>query len=206
MKLKYIGLGFGIQNYSCASVGADPAATGALAMLYDITDLYPGQSKQSLSMDQFKNLPSRAMWTHDVPLNFDTSATAGRVDPQRPGASSTKPFPADGPLQLWGMRSIPFLGHHFFDSKGVPTFVLDGNKGKVFLPSGKLAAADPPTNADKGREGTGAVAWLQLNAKDGAAGAKFVYRVLTVGGNSHGCANAAGQDSTSYTATYWFYG
>lgn len=73
--------------------------------------------------------------------------------------------------------------------------------------AGKNAAVDAPTNADKGRDGTGAVAWLQLGAKDGSiGGAKLVYRVLTAGGNSHGCAKASGQDSTSYSAMYWFFG
>jgi hypothetical protein len=138
-----------------------------------------------------------------VPLNFNYSS-AGRVDPAHPGASQTNPFPKDGPLSLWGLKPIPFLGHHIFTSAGVPNFILDG--GKINMLAGKTGAADAPKTADKGPDGTGAVAWLQLTAKDGSVGnAKLVYRVLTAGGNSHGCAKGAGQDSTSYTATYWFY-
>ncbi|OAQ61587.1 malate dehydrogenase [Pochonia chlamydosporia 170] len=203
-KLLHIALGFGIQNYTCASVGATPTATGALAMLYDITDFYPGQSKKSLSQKDWDGLTSRALWTQNVPLNFNKSS-AGRVDARYPGASQTNPFTKDAPLCLRGMRELPFLGHHLFTSAGVPNFILEG--GKINMLAGKNAGVDAPTNADKGRDGTGAVAWLQLGAKDGSIGnAKLVYRVLTAGGNSHGCAKAAGQDSTSYTAQYWFYG
>ncbi|KAK2593417.1 hypothetical protein QQS21_008868 [Conoideocrella luteorostrata] len=202
-KLLHIALGFGIQNYTCSSVGATPGATGALAMLYDITDLFPGQNRQSLSQNEWDSLTTRALWSHNVPLNLNYSAE-GRVEPSSPGASQTSPFPPDAPLQLLGMRPVPFLGHHLFTSAGVPNFILDG--GKINVLAGKLGSVDAPKNADKGPQRTGAVSWLQLNAKDGSVGAaKYVYRVATAGGNSHGCSKAAGQDSTSYTAQYWFY-
>lgn len=201
-KLLHIALGFGIQNYTCASVGASPAATGALAMLYDITSFYPGQSSQSLSQKDWDSLTSRVLQTHDVPLNFNSS-TEGRVEPDSPGASQTDPFTKDAPLDLECSKA-PFLGHHLFNSAGVPEFILDG--GKINVLAGKDAGVDAPANADKGPDGTGAVAWLKLSAKEGTVGdAKLVYRVSTAGGNSHGCGNAAGQDSTKYTAMYWFY-
>ncbi|KAG8418482.1 hypothetical protein J3458_005891 [Metarhizium acridum] len=201
-KLLHIALGFGIQNYTCASVGASPAATGALAMLYDITSLYPGQSSQSLSREDWDGLTCRVLRTHEVPLNFNSS-TEGRVDPESPGASQTNPFPEDAPLDL-DCLELDFLGHHLFNSAGVPEFILDS--GKINVLAGKNAAVDAPANADKGPDGTGAVAWLQLGAKEGTVGdAKLVYRVATAGGNSHGCEKAAGQDSTKYTAMYWFY-
>lgn len=203
-KLLHIALGFGIQNYTCSSVGASPTANGALAMLYDVTHLYPGKGHESLVQRAWDHLPSRALATHEVPLNFNKTSE-GRVDPRAPGASLTNPFTPDAPLCLYGMTPIPFLGHHLFTSSGVPNFVLDG--GKINVLAGKLGAVDAPKNADKGPDGTGAIQWLQLGAKDGSTGgAKFVYRVATAGGNSHGCAKAAGQDSTSYAAYYWFFG
>ena len=203
LKLIHIALGFGIQNYSCPSVGAEPKSTGALAMLYDITPLYPKQSAKSLSLRDFEGLPSQALWSHFVPLHFNQSS-AGRVSPLFPGATTASdPYTPDAPLALGG-RELPFLGHHFFDSTGIPTFVLD--KGAIFLPSAKLNTIDAPTNADRGPSFTGAVAWLQLGAKDGAKGASMVYRVTTAGGNSHGCKYGTGDDSTSYSAMYWFYG
>ncbi|KAL3963251.1 hypothetical protein ACCO45_000255 [Purpureocillium lilacinum] len=185
LALKHIALGFGIQNYTCTKPGVAATAAGALAMLYDITHLYPKQGPDSLSAQDFNNLTSKALWTH------------------KPGASRTNPFTRDAPLHLQGQLTLPFLGHHYFDAAGVPTFDLDG--GKIHLPCSKLASVDAPAGADKGPEGTGAVGWLYLGEKPGAFGSKYVYRVLTAGGVSHGC-NQVGTDSTSYTATYWFYG
>ncbi|RYC78771.1 hypothetical protein BFJ63_vAg18356, partial [Fusarium oxysporum f. sp. narcissi] len=43
VSLKHIALGFGIQNYTCADTAASPTPVGALAVLYDVTHLYPGQ-------------------------------------------------------------------------------------------------------------------------------------------------------------------
>ncbi|ODA80675.1 hypothetical protein RJ55_03634 [Drechmeria coniospora] len=203
--LKKIVLGFGIQNYTCATVGGSADAAGALAMLYDVSALYPGQGHESLSPRGFESLTGWALRNHKVPLNRNKSA-AGRVEPTSPGASTTRPFPADAPLRLPGMKALPFLGHHYFDSNGIPVFVLD--RGRIKLSATKLAMVDAPKRASKGPEGTGAVSWLFLGSKQGTAavGAKFVYRVFTAGGVSHGCGKAAGQDSTSYTAMYWFYG
>lgn len=201
LTLKHIALGFGIQNYSCAHLGAAPAATGALAMLYDIADLYPGQGPSSLPPQEFANLSARALWSQGVPLHMDPL----RAEPSARGASQTEPFPPGNPLRLGGaLPPLPFLGHHFFDSRGVPTFVLDD--GNINLPSAKLNAVAAPGDADAGPDGTGAVPWLYLGAKPGAHGAKYVYRVLTAGGVSHGCSHSTGDDSTSYAATYWFYG
>ncbi|QPH04774.1 hypothetical protein C2857_002041 [Epichloe festucae Fl1] len=204
-KLLHIALGFGIQNYTCAGVGEPPAATGALAVLYDITSLYPGQTRESLSQKDWDHLPSRALWSHEVPLNLNHSA-AGRVERTSPGASQTRPFPAEAPLRLRGMRRpLPFLGHHLFTSAGVPNFILDN--GRVNVLCGKMAGVSAPRAADRGPQGTGAVPWLQLDAKDGSVGrVKYVYRVLTTGGNSHGCSEVAGQDSTCYATMYWFFG
>ncbi|PHH62957.1 hypothetical protein CDD81_6382 [Ophiocordyceps australis] len=203
VSLKYIALGFGIQNYTCHSLGSSPVATGALAMLYDITRLYPHQSSSSLSPQTFSQMPIWALAERDPPLNF-ASPGYGRVDPSSPGASLSRPFPPDAPLKLSGLPLLPFLGHHFFDAHGVPTFVLD--HGRVNLPVGKVAGVPPPTNANPGPQGTGAVNWLYLGPKPGAVGAQYVYRVYTAGGASHGCNSAIGDDSTSYAATYWFYG
>ena len=200
--LKFIALGFGIQNYTCANIGDKPTATGALAMLYDITSLYPGGRRGSLDQNTWNSLTSKALDTHEVPLNRDSS-TAGRLPSAAPGADAKNPFPQDAPLKLNGLQPIPFLGHHFFNSAGTPQFVLD--HGKDVLYAQKLDQADAPATADKGPDGTGAVAWLQLNDKGGSVGINLVYRVLTAGGNSHGC-TAVGSDSTAYAAEYWFYG
>ncbi|PNP57306.1 hypothetical protein FNYG_15251 [Fusarium nygamai] len=107
--LKHIAIGFGIQNYSCASAGADPAAVGALAVLYDVTCLYPGQTHSSLTAKKWDSLPSDVLNTGKVPLNRNGDG----------GASLTNPFPIKKPLQVKGLRkTIPYLGHHFFNAAG----------------------------------------------------------------------------------------
>jgi len=197
--LKYILLGFGFQNYTCASVNDAPTATGAVAMLYDVTALYPGQSPQSLTIDAFNGLAPKALYEKDIPLNVQLPPLLG-VDP-------TAPFLVpDAPLELEGMDApIPFAGHHFFNAGGVPTFKVSGPKGDVNFLAKKLESISAPTTADVGPDGTGAVGWLNLGANEGTTGAKFVYRVVTVGGNSHGCASGVTSDSTSYTTQYWIY-
>jgi len=192
LKLKSIALGFGIQNYTCSEAGAEPTATGALAVLYDITKFYPGQGPKSLTIEQFDGLASSALTNLPVPLNLNDPANILL------GATST-PFPADAPLTVDGV-SLPFAGHHFFNGEGVPQFRL----GKIdFL--GALADRIPaPEGADGGPDGTGAVAWLELDAREGSKGSSLAYRVVTAGGNSHGC-TAAGADSTAYATQYWFY-
>ncbi|KPM39042.1 hypothetical protein AK830_g7489 [Neonectria ditissima] len=191
--LKRIALGFGIQNYTCASAGSTAAATGALAMLYDITSLYPGTGRKSLDTDAWAGLSATALNGHAVPLNLLTDG---------PGADAANPFPANAALKLTGVPDLPFLGHHYFNAAGIPTFALSSGT----LVGKKLDAVNAPASADPGPDGTGAVAWLYLGDAGGSTGGlQYVYRVLTAGGNAHGC-TAAGKDSTSYATTYWFFG
>lgn len=194
VSLTRIVLGFGIQNYTCTDVNSDPSAIGALAMLYDITDLYPGKSRRSLKAREWVKLSSKALNSHDVPLT---------MIPGGIGADSDHPFPKNAALKLSGMASIPFVGDHFFNSNGTPTFHI----GRDVFFGKKLAAVNAPTCADAGPDGTGAVPWLYLGDAGSSVGVKYVYRVFTAGGNSHGCdVVEAGDDSTSYATMYWFYG
>lgn len=122
-------------------------------------------------------------------------------------ADTTAPFPAHDDLKgLADYPSLKYAGHHFFDSTGTPTFDLDasGMRASV-LKTGDVSA---PKDADKGVLDTGAVAWLRLtdSKKGESKGVNLVYRVLTAGGNSEGCAVAGtGVQSVPYTAFYWFY-
>ncbi|EMT69211.1 hypothetical protein NOF04DRAFT_19583 [Fusarium oxysporum II5] len=192
--LKHIALGFGIQNFSCAEAGVTPAAIGALAVLYDVTCLYPGQAHSSLKAKKWASLPSDVLNTRKVPLNRNDDG----------GASLTNPFPKKQPLKVEGLRkSIPYLGRHFFNAAGVPTFDLD--KASQLFVAKKIDGIRAPASAPAGPEGTGAVDWLYLGDAGGSQGVSLVYRVLTAGGASHGC-KAKGTDSTSYTTLYWFYG
>ncbi|RBA11770.1 hypothetical protein FPRO05_14252 [Fusarium proliferatum] len=175
--LKHIALGFGIQNYTCAGAGAAPAAIGALAVLYDVTCLYPGQTHSSLTAKKWDSLPSDVLYTAKVPLNRNDDG----------GASLTNPFP---------QKSLS-------SAAGVPTFSLD--KANQLLVTKKIDSVKAPASAPAGPEGTGAVDWLYLGDAGGSRGVSFVYRVLTAGGGSH-VFEAKGTDSTSYATLYWFYG
>ncbi|SCO54589.1 uncharacterized protein FFNC_15585 [Fusarium fujikuroi] len=192
--LMHIALGFGIQNYTCATSDATPAATGALAVLYDITHLYPGQGHSSLTPRKWTSFSSDVLKREKVPLNLESDG----------GASLTSPFPKNQPLKVESLqKNIPYLGHHFFNSAGVPTFDLD--KVDKLLVAKKIKSIKAPSSASAGPEGTGAIDWLYLGDAGGSHGVSIAYRVLTAGGASHGCA-AKANDSISYTAFYWFYG
>ncbi|KAF5988561.1 hypothetical protein FBULB1_1437 [Fusarium bulbicola] len=192
--LKHIALGFGIQNYTCAGIDATPISAGALAVLYDVTYLYPGQEPLSLTAQKWASLPSDVLDTVRVPLNRNENG----------GASLTNPFPKKQALRVKSIRkAIPYLGHHFFSADGAPTFDLD--KANQVLIAKKLEGIKAPVSAPPGPEGTGAVDWLYLGDAGGSHDVSFVYRVLTAGGASHGC-KSKGTDSTSYTTLYWFYG
>jgi hypothetical protein len=197
--LKKIAIGHGIQNYSCTSTTGNFSATGALAVLYDATSLYPGTRKTGLNQQKWDSLPSNLLWNSALPLNKLPGSTYG--------ADPTKPFPDPADLTLQGLPKIKFLGHHFFDAKGVPVFDLSAAGFKAVVK--KVDAVAPPSNADVGIVGSGAVQWLQLddNLSGQCVGVKTVYRVITAGGNAQACSVAGvGVQSVPYTTFYWFYG
>lgn len=102
--------------------------------------------------------------------------------------------------------SIPIIGHHFFNAKGVPTFNL-GSLGQLNgKKTGDIAA---PADACKGArgKGVGAVDWLALSDAGASTGLTLGYRVETAGGKAP--ATCAGQPKlvvVQYAALYWFYG
>ncbi|KAK6950583.1 hypothetical protein Daesc_007107 [Daldinia eschscholtzii] len=193
--LKHILVGHGIQNYTCSAAGATAASLGALAVVWEITALYPGTSASSLSADDFNVFASTVLRTTDMPVNL---ATNGEED---------NPFPAPADLTVKGVSSpLKFLGHHFFDTANTPTFDLSGaNDGELF--KGKKDAGVPaPSDADKGADpATGAVDWLRLSDKGTSTGISLVYRVLTAGGNPEACTDAGQTQSVPYAAQYWIY-
>ncbi|KAL5584047.1 hypothetical protein FOVSG1_015398 [Fusarium oxysporum f. sp. vasinfectum] len=192
--LKHIALGFGIQNYTCADTDTTPTPVGALAVLYDVTHLYPGQSHSSLTQAEWASLPGEVLNTLKVPLNLNENGI---------GASPIKPFPKKQDLKVRSLsKKISYLGHHYFNSVGVPTFDLD--KACQLLIAKKIDGIKAPGSSPSGPHGTGAVDWLFLGDAGGSHGISFVYRVLTASGASHGC-KTKGVDSTSYAAMYWFY-
>lgn len=213
LTLKHIALGHGIQNYTCSPSQntTTPTATGALAALYDVTSYYPTSGKpEALSFASFNALTSSVLWSYPLPLNLDPNF------PPLPGthhasfsALIADPFPGNDPdLEIPHLGDLAFLGRHYFDGGGVPTFDLyaDGS-GDLFCGK-KLQNVKAPAGADKGVLGTGAVDWLQLgdNGKGLTHGISLVYRVTTAGGVGEACTLGQGGDgSVPYAAQYWFY-
>jgi hypothetical protein len=197
--LKNIAIGHGIQNYSCAEATGNASATGALAVLYDATSLYPGTARTGIRQQVWDVLPSDLLWNEPLPLN--------KLAGSKYGADGANPFPTPADLRLQGLPTIKFLGHHYFDASNVPTFDLSTVGLKAMVK--KVNSIDAPSHADKGIIGSGAVQWLLLgDVGDGhSQGLSIVYRVVTAGGAAQAClVTGAGAQSVPYTAFYWFYG
>ncbi|KAI9743899.1 MAG: hypothetical protein M1818_002633 [Claussenomyces sp. TS43310] len=188
LTLKYIALGRGYQNYTCASPSSIPAAVGAVAALFDIT--------------------STVFTRNSSAYKF----TATAVNLSLP--AGTSPLDITAPLQLPGISELfPVLGHHYFTAAGTPTFNLSAAANSLILFGKKIADVKAPVSASLGPAGTGAVDWLDLTAKNGSVGLGQVYRVLTAGGDPPvTCAGqpADGQGvgivTIDYAAQYWFFG
>jgi hypothetical protein len=217
--LKKIAIGHGIQNYTCTSTDATAvaAANGALAALYDITPLYPGTPRTGLAnITAFNGLSTTVLWTQNLPLNIPHTTAAYPGTREHPnvqaeanyGADVAHPFPAaPADLQL-GSIHLPFIGVHYFDGTGTPTFDLAKRTGLLASVS-KKDNVKAPASADKGILSTGAVDWLRLldNGKGISTGVSAVFRVVTAGGAAQPCSvSGVGTGSVPYTAQYWFYG
>ncbi|XXH04106.1 hypothetical protein Hte_010517 [Hypoxylon texense] len=197
--LKHILVGHGIQNYTCTAAGVTATSIGALAVLWEITDLYPGMSSSSLSEADFDTFTSKVLRTTAMPLNMATDSSTG--------ADVAAPFPAPVDLTVDGLSApVKFLGHHFFDSANTPTFDLSGAGDGELFKGKKDANIAAPADADKGENPvTGAVDWLRLSDKGTSTGVSLVYRVWTAGGNPETCTEAGESQSIPYTAQYWIF-
>lgn len=202
-------MGHGIQNYTCASAGATATSTGALAVLWEIRVLYPGSGDRALSEADWAGLTAKVLHTTDVPLNL----LPGEGDDAKYAADPVAPFPPDADLEVEGAGTLAFLGHHYFDRAGTPTFDLLSeydpsapSPAPVVFRGKRDAGIKAPADADPGLTGSGAVDWLRLSDKGTSEGGlSLVYRVFTAGGNPAPCEEAGQTDSVPYTAMYWFY-
>lgn len=181
LSLKFVTLGRGVQNYTCASDAATPVAVGAIASLFDITAFAYGGSTSS----QFIALPALTAY-------LSLARVQELLDICLPRGSKAS-----------------IIGSHYFDGAGVPIFDLWAKDSK--LKSKKIDAIAAPSSANDGPAGTGAVPWLKLGDLGGSIGLKEVYRVYTAGGNPYSICSAenfgaGGIISVEYSAMYWFYG
>ncbi|KAI8630025.1 hypothetical protein F5Y19DRAFT_430823 [Xylariaceae sp. FL1651] len=189
--LQHILVGHGVQNYTCTAAGVNGTSFGALAVLYDVTPLYPGSGPGALPAAQWNSLTSTVLRTTSNPIEAAAS-------------SGSSPFPPPADLQVDGVASpLPFLGHHFFDQAKVPTFEL--NDDAELFKGLKVLNIPAPADADRGLSNEGAVDWLYLTDAGTSVGIKKVYRVLTSGGNTAVCGAAGEAQSVPYAAMYWIY-
>ncbi|KAI0596398.1 hypothetical protein F4775DRAFT_594449 [Biscogniauxia sp. FL1348] len=196
--LKHIAVGHGIQNYTCAASGATASSIGALAVLWEITGLYPGSGAGALSSADWVAFPPKVLRTTALPLNG--------ASPSSSAADTSAPFPDPAELTVDGLAApLAFLGHHYFDEQNVPTFDLPSSTAPELFKGKKDQGVAAPVDADPGLDDTGAVDWLRLSDKGGSQGISLVYRVLTAGGAPSACTQAGQAESIPYTAMYWFY-
>lgn len=94
-------------------------------------------------------------------------------------------------------------GHHYFLDASTPFFNLDTDNWELGeVPASKNATVSAPADAGKGQDGSKAVAWLKLQAKEGATGQiQEVYRVETAGGSQPSdCVGMAAEFEVQYSA------
>ncbi|KAL2109377.1 hypothetical protein VUR80DRAFT_2543 [Thermomyces stellatus] len=206
-RLKHVVLGHGYQNYTCAPAGDSGPAytskpTGALAVLYDVRPFFPSQSENSLALDAVFALAQEAAYSIPVPLNLADHPPGGRIPGSAAAVAVENPWIPLADLTLDGVGApLRAVGHHFFDSEGVPEFDV----GDDLFKARKVDDVSAPEGAPEGEDGSKAVAWLLMDDAGGSVGIKHVYRVNTVGGAGHAC-EGEGDDSSVYTAFYYMYG
>jgi hypothetical protein len=188
LKLKYVLLGIGTQNYTCltGNATAAPDTTGAVAKLYDI-----GTQLSKDSWAQFK-IPTIS----GLALSLSAAPWGGNKM-------------LDDYLKQQGYQQ--WLGNHFFNGAKAPTFSLTQVKANPFPQAvvAKNAVMDAPKWACGGLTGEGAVKWLQLTdtQKLSQGGVNTVYRMETAGGNPPAtCQGKAKTFEVKYAAQYWIFG
>lgn len=192
--LKYIALGLGTQNYSCANGASIPTAVGALARLFDATTFL---SKHQSGVD---NLPVDYLKAYEEIYDSEKCASFTKKNGETV-------FPCQDNVNRY-LDHLPKLGEHYFTAAGVPSFDLENAHPPLFLSAKKVGQAAAPASAYTGAESEGAVAWLYLadNGSGVSNGLKAVYRIETAGGSPP--ATCDGQTESiyvPYAAEYWFY-
>ncbi|KAF2720826.1 hypothetical protein K431DRAFT_285520 [Polychaeton citri CBS 116435] len=192
--LKYIALGLGTQNYSCANGASAPAAVGALARLFDATAYLSKHQKavDSLSADYLK--PYEEIFDNDKCSPYTKK-------------NGDIAFPCQDGVNKY-LDHLPKLGEHYFTAAGVPSFDLKDAQPPLFLAAKKVGSVAAPASAYAGSESEGAVAWLYLtdNGSGVSNGLKAVYRIETAGGSPPTtCAGQPESIIVPYAAEYWFF-
>jgi len=195
VKPKYIALGVGVQNYTCAN--GTFASTGAVAALYDISCAHCLPGKPS---SFFTSIAStiQAIMPASPPLSSPTAIDAF--------LNSRLPSSLNG---VFGKGlSTDLLGQHYFINNPIangtgtsPVFDFRSGSQKgdpnAFVTLKKTGSIAAPT-------GSNDVAWLELQQVQGDL-ASFVFRVSTSGGQPSASCKGAETSSVKYAAEYWFF-
>jgi len=176
--LKYIALGVGTQNYTCAatpnSATSAPVQVGASAVLFDVGSFF-----QKLPI-MIKSLP---------PLALGLYAMTGQPD-------------------MSGITGGGVLGDHYFNAAGQPVFDLTKVGVKVTVKKlGNVAAPADACSGPKNAGAVDWLQLTDVGGGASYGGVSYVYRVVTAGGNKpSSCSGRTGTFEVPYTAEYWYYG
>jgi len=176
----YIGIGVGVQNYTCTS-GGNYTNVGAVAELFDVSCLNPS------SYDEFTQLAFDAWKDASKELTAaDLITDLAFIDPKVVLGQHyfiTNPITGSGLSPKWDFTSASEKGHP-------DAFAVGAKVGDLPAPT------DPATNID----------WLQLKVVQGDL-ATQIYRVETKGGQPpSSCTPGSAEISVKYTSQYWLYG
>ncbi|KAI0052115.1 hypothetical protein FA95DRAFT_1569480 [Auriscalpium vulgare] len=175
----YVGLGVGVQNYTCSAAGAYVTA-GAYAELFDISCLYNTPSFANIQNDAYN------IW-NQLPASFNVASLIG---------------------VFRSLKNFDALGQHYFITNAAgglsPKFDFtstgktSGNPN-AYVVAAKVGDLPSPTGPQD-------VDWLELNGTAGKL-ASQVFRVNTKAGQPpSSCTPGSPLISVKYTAKYLFYG
>jgi len=178
--LKFVALGVGTQNYTCAtpsSAAVAPASFGAKATLYN--------AGAFLSTDKFmiQPLPAMALGVYTM---------------------------SGGHMALASILGLPVLGEHHFNGAMQPTFDLSAVSAQlVGKKTGDVPAPVDACKGTENAGAVDWLYLTDASNGDGVTfgGVTAVYRIETAGGkNPTTCQNSAAEFNVPYAAEYWFYG
>jgi len=178
-KTSFIGIGVGVQNYTCGTTGTF-ASAGAVAELFDISCLKSSQFNEAtdLAFDIWEALPSH-LTAQDVIKEFTLIKNPVVLGQH---FFITNPLTGTGLSPKWDFTSASEKGH-----------------SDAFVVGAKVGDIPAPSNSGKN------VDWLALN---GALGdlANQVFRIETRGGQPPTSCTAGATTSVKYVSQYWLFG
>ncbi|KAJ7765269.1 hypothetical protein B0H16DRAFT_1796639 [Mycena metata] len=175
----YVGLGVGVQNYTCSASTLKYTSTGAVASLFDISCLDKTPAFATIQTTAFN------AW-NAAPAGVSPNTLAAKfATPTLLGYHYFIPSPSGtGISPKWDFTST---GKNAGNSTA---FVVGAKAGDITDPTGNVAA-----NVD----------WLTLNNTQGALANK-IFRIDTVNGQPpSSCVAGSADISVKYTAKYFLY-